>query len=60
MIYVTVDYSAECDDRHLNLLGRIVGGLKKLENDGYRVEQYTEFEGRQPQKRILVISREAE
>jgi len=57
LIYVTVDYSAQIENWSLKTLERIIKGLKGLEREGFKVEQYTEFEDRQPMKRILAISR---
>ena len=57
MMYVTIDYSAEYEDWHMKVLERLIRGIGGLEREGYKIEQFTEFENRQPLKRLLVISR---
>ena len=56
MIYVTVDMSADRENWHLNVLERVTRGIKGLEKQGFKVERYSEFEGRQPVKWLLCIS----
>ena len=58
MIYVTVDSSAEREDWHLQILNRIVKGIKGLEKDGFKIERYDQFPESGPiSKRLLTISR---
>lgn len=58
MIYVTIDLSADHEDWHLPTLDRLIKGIKGLENSGYKVERYGEFEDRPSQKWILSIGKD--